>query len=187
MATEESIDYGPLSGLIGTWQGDKGMDRAPEPDGEENSPYYETIRFEGCGTVSNAESQTLAVVRYHQVVSRQSDNQVFHDEVGYWMWDAATQTVMHSLAIPRAVCLLAGGEYQDSGSTGAVELNVAAKLGDPDWNIAQSPFMRDNARTVEFRHQVRIEGDQLSYHETTMVEIYGKSFEHTDANELVRQ
>ncbi len=36
----DAIDFGPLTGLIGTWVGDKGVDRAPEPDGEERSPYY---------------------------------------------------------------------------------------------------------------------------------------------------
>ncbi len=63
---------------------------------------------------------------------------------------------------------------------------MAAKLGDPDWGIVQSPFMRDNASTVAFRHEVTIDGDQLSYAETTSLEIYGRRFEHTDQNELVR-
>ena len=40
--------------------------------------------------------------------------------------------------------------------------------------------------TIEFRHQIRLEGDRLSYSETTVVEIYGKTFDHTDENELSR-
>ena len=104
------------------------------------------------------------------------------------MWDSNTRTIMPSLTIPRGVCLLAGGQYpQRSAQSTLVGLVVAAKLGDPDWGIIQSPFMRDNARTVEFRHTLCIEGDRLSYRETTIVEIYGKTFEHTDTNELVRQ
>ena len=39
MIDEEYIDYGPLALLIGTWEGDKGVDIAPEPDGTENNPY----------------------------------------------------------------------------------------------------------------------------------------------------
>jgi hypothetical protein len=54
----DDIDYGPLAALVGTWQGDKGMDVAPEPDGTEENPYYETIVFEAAGDVSNAETQT---------------------------------------------------------------------------------------------------------------------------------
>jgi hypothetical protein len=177
-----AIDYGPLRGLIGIWNGDKGMDIAPEPDGREENPYFETITFEAAGDVTNAESQTLAIVRYHQVVSRKSNGQVFHDEIGYWLWDSATGAVMHSLAIPRAVCVLAGGKASTSGNT--TKLDVAAKLGDPDWSIIQSPFMRDKARTIEFSHHVEVSGNQLSYAETTILEIYGKTFEHTDENVL---
>ncbi len=68
MSESIAVDYGPLAPLIGTWKGDKGMDVAPEPDGAEDSPYYETIIFEDIGVVTNAERQDLAVLRYHQVV-----------------------------------------------------------------------------------------------------------------------
>lgn len=181
------IDYGPIAGLIGKWQGDKGLDVAPEPEGKEENPYFETIIFDAVGDVTNAGKQTLAIIRYHQVVSRNSDKQVFHDEIGYWIWDAAAATVIHSLTIPRAVSVLAGGTV-DPGWKGKspIALDVSARENDPNWGILQSPFMRDNARTTKFRHHVEINGDQLSYHETTVLEIYGKTFEHTDGNELKR-
>ena len=124
-----ATDWGPLAGLIGTWKGDKGLDVAPEPDGSEESPYYETIVFEAVGNVGNAEIQVLATVRYLQIVRRKSDDEVFHDPTGYWMWDAAAGTVMQSLTIRRAVCVLAGGEHSGSVDAGkSVCLKVAAKL-----------------------------------------------------------
>lgn len=181
----DGVDYGPLSGLAGTWQGHKGLDVAPEPDGIEESPYFETITFEAIGDATNAESQTLAVVRYQQIVSRRSNGEVFHDQTGYWMWDAAQGVVAQSIAIPRAVCVLAGGRWAATGGS-AVEISVAARLGDPDWGIVQSPFMRDNASTTAFEHTLKLDGDTLSYRETTHLEIYGRSFDHTDANELTR-
>lgn len=46
--------------------------------------------------------------------------------------------------------------------------------------------MRDNARTVEFRHTIKVDGDKLTYKETTVLDIYGKTFDHTDENELTR-
>ena len=49
MGESVDIDYGPLQGLIGDWQGDKGLDVAPEPDGAENNPYYETVVFTAIG------------------------------------------------------------------------------------------------------------------------------------------
>ncbi len=181
------IDFGPLAALIGTWKGDKGRDVAPEPDGTEENLYRETLTFEPVGDVTNAERQKLVVVRYLQVVHRKSDNKAIHNELGYWMWDGETKIVMHSLVIPRAVCALAGGTVTSSGvPAGAVTLEVVARQDDPDWGIIQSPFMRDQARTVEFRHKIQVDGDRLSYAETTVVEIYGKTFDHTDENELTR-
>lgn len=97
------VDFGPLTGLIGRWAGDKGSDVAPEPDGSEESPYYETILFSAAGNVENTESQELVAVHYHQIVSRKSNDEVFQNETGYWMWDATQGVVMHSLTIPRAV------------------------------------------------------------------------------------
>ena len=64
---------------------------------------------------------------------------------------------------------------------------MRAALGDADWPIAQSPFMRDRASTTAFTHEVRLDGNRLVYAETTTVAIYGeKDFAHTDANELNR-
>jgi len=185
--TEQSVDYGPLAPLIGTWTGDKGMDVAPEPNGKEESPFYETIDFEAAGDVDNAEEQELAAVRYHQVVRRKSNDEIFHDQIGYWLWDAAAGQVMQSLAIPRAVCLVAGGRHTGDPKGGEpVQFAGAARLGDPDWRIVQSPFMRDKASTLSFEHRLTVKGDRLTYKETTMLAIYGRSFEHTDENELVR-
>lgn len=188
MTGKPEIDYGPLTGLIGTWEGDKGMDVAPEPDGSEESPYFETIVFEAAGGVENAEIQRLAVVRYHQVVRRKSDGEVFHDQVGYWTWDAAEGVLAQSLTIPRAVCVLAGGKHPGApAGGGAVTLEVSAERGGADWGIVESPFMRDTASTMAFEHTLTVEGDRLTYAETTQLRIYGRDFAHTDTNELTRK
>jgi hypothetical protein len=158
---------------------------APEPDGSEESPYYETIEFTPVGDAENAESQVLAVVRYQQIVSRKSNAEVFHDQTGYWMWNSSTGRVMQSLTIPRAVCVLAGGEA--SGGGGKTTLSVKAAMDDPDWGVIQSPFMRDNARTLSFSHDLTVGADTLSYSETTVLEIYGRRFDHTDRNDLQRK
>jgi len=176
----DATDYRPLQALIGTWEGDKGMDISPEPDGSEENPYYESLTFFAAGDVENAESQTLAILRYHQVVRRKSNDEVFHDQTGYWTWDAREGLLMQSIVIPRAVCVLAGGHYTEAGSP--VKLVVSAKLDDPDWGM--SPFMRDHAKTVAFHHELSVGNGRLSYSETTSLEIYGRSFEHTDENQL---
>jgi len=48
------------------------------------------------------------MVWYHQEVKRMYTGGVFHDEVGYWIWDANSKTIMRSFTIPRAV---AGGFF----------------------------------------------------------------------------
>lgn len=185
MSEEDIVNYGPLSLLIGTWQGDRGMDIAPEPDDVEKSPYYETITYEAAGDVTNAEEQVLAVVRYHQVVSRKSTGKVFHDQVGYWMWDSATNVVMHSLVIPRATAVIAEGSATEAN--GEVTLSVKTLNQEGVNNIAESMFMADKARTIGFSMELKVSKDQLSYNETTLLDIYGKkSFEHTDRNKLTR-
>ena len=179
------VDYGPLTNLIGSWEGDKGLDVAPEPDGSAGSPFFETLEFTACGTAENAESQELAVVRYQQTVSRKANREVFHDQAGYWMWDPSTRVVMQSLTIPRAVCVLAGGGAVEND--GLITLEVHAAMDDPDSGVIQSPFMRDNARTVSFSHRLTVGNDSMSYSETTVLDIYRRKFDHTDANELHRK
>jgi len=183
----ETVDYGPLAPLLGTWQGDKGLDVAPEPEGSEESPYFETIVFEPAGAVENAESQNLAAVRYHQVVSRKADGKVFHDQVGYWTWDAEAGVVVQSVTIPRGVSVLAGGKLAPASEAGSpLHLEVSARADDPDWSLVQAPFMRDNASTLAFQHHLEVDGGALSYRETTTLMIYGRTFEHSDRNELQR-
>lgn len=182
------IDYGPLKGLIGTWSGDKGIDIAPEEDGTiEENPYFETIEFKEGGDLKNAGRQHLVMLSYHQVVTRKSTNEVFHDEVGYWIWDAAAKIVMRSFTIPRGVAVVAGGTFDpDLTETEETIFRVSAKAIGTSWGIAQSSFMAENAKTIAFESELILKGDRLSFSQLTTLEIYGKEFPHTDKNELTR-
>ena len=124
-------------------------------------------------------------MRYHQQVHRLSDAKALHDEIGYWMWDGAEQIIMHSLTIPRAVCILAGATYAPSpATTERIELKVSARIDDPDGSIIQSPFMRDKAKTIGFEHQINVDSTSLTYKQTMVLDIYGKIFDHRDENTL---
>ena len=186
--TIDGINYGPLAALVGTWEGGKGVDVSPEPDGEERSPYYETIVFEAAGDVTNAESQTLSVVRYHQVVSRKSDDEVFHDQMGYWLWDPADNTIVESFTIPRGVAVVAGGTLAAPTAAGQeLVFQVAADAGSSEWGVAQAAFMFKQAKTTAFTHTLTVNGDQMKYSQTTVLDIYNKkSYDHTDLNTLHR-
>ena len=181
----QEYDYGPLKLLIGKWEGDKGMDIAPDPSGTEENPYSETIVFEGIGDVNNAKKQNLTIVRYHQVVKRKSNDQVFHDQIGYWLWDKEGQTIMHSYTIPRGVCVIAGGFFEGDVDAEEITLEVEAKQGD-DWGIIEQPFMQMNASTKEFKQKMVVTKDKLIFSESTLLSIYGTAFDHTDDNTLTR-
>ncbi|MEE9607980.1 MAG: heme-binding beta-barrel domain-containing protein [Myxococcota bacterium] len=137
-------------------------------------------------TSQRRERETLAIVRYHQVVTRKSNDEVFHDQIGYWTWDPATRMIAQSVNIPRVVAVLAGGSFEGDASGSEVVLDVYAKKGDPDWGIIESPFMRDNASTVALEHRLDVSGDCMSYSETTSLDIYGRKFDHNDTKKLTR-
>lgn len=184
----DGVNYGPLAALIGVWKGDKGVDRAPEPDGEERNPYYETLTFEAAGDVTNAEEQTLAVVHYKQVVSRKSNDEVFHHQVGYWLWDSADNTIVETFTIPRAVAVVAGGKLaQPADLEAELVFDVSADATSPEFGIVQAPFMYNKAKTTAFTHTITVQGDEMRYSETTVLDIYDKtSYDHKDVNTLQR-
>ncbi|WP_231871174.1 heme-binding beta-barrel domain-containing protein [Halioglobus sp. HI00S01] len=180
----DGVDYGPLHQLIGTWWGDRGLDVAPEPDGEDKHAYYDQIVFTPAGAAENAEEQNLVCVKYHQVVRKRNKGTIFHDQIGHWMYEPGSGMIMHSLTIPRAVCVLAGGELQQAGEE--TIFDVTATQGSETFGIVQSPFMLEKAKTTAFKMTMKVSGDELVYEEITSLDIYGRQFEHTDGATLHR-
>ncbi|HRP68708.1 MAG TPA: heme-binding beta-barrel domain-containing protein [Turneriella sp.] len=179
------VFFGPLFPLIGTWTGDKGMDISPEPEGEEHSPYFETITIEPVGDAVNAEEQKLVVLSYKQVVCRKSNGEVFHHQLGYWYYEKKTNEIFYSLSIPRAVSVLAKGNAQTKGNQ--VDFFVEAKKEDPNFGVLETPFMSAKASTRGFTLKVNVDGDTMRYTMNTALSIYDRSFDHTDENTLTRK
>lgn len=183
----DGIDYGPLALLVGQWEGDKGVDKAPEPVGEERNLYYETMMFEAIGDVTNANEQVLSVLRYHQVVYRKTNGKAFHNETGYLSWDLATGVILQSFSIPRGVAVVAaGGVGSDPKAPNATVIDLHAALDKPEGGIAQSAYMSAKAKTLAFSRKLTVEGDSLIYSESTLLDIYGRQYDHTDMNRLKR-
>ena len=181
----DEIDYGPLAQLIGKWVGNKGLDNAPDANANSDKTMFtDEIVFTVAGSAENAEEQNLVSIKYHHVVRKLEDGHIFHDQIGHWIYEKSTNIIMHSLSIPRAVCLLAGGEYQESNDESIFD--VEANAGSQTYGIVQSPFMLEKAKTKVFKMNLSVKGNELSYREVMSLHIYGKDFEHTDKSTLFR-
>ncbi len=183
--TINDIDYGPLAQLLGKWVGNKGQDNAPDAQGNpDKTAFTDEITFTPAGSAENAEEQNLVSIKYHHVVRKLKNGHIFHDQIGHWIYEKSTNVIMHSLSIPRGVCLLAGGIYQETN--GKSLFNVSANADSQEYGIVQSPFMFKKAKTKTFTMNLSVDGDELHYHETMLLHIYGKDFEHTDQSTLLR-
>ena len=179
----DGVDYGPLYHLIGKWIGDKGLDIAPDANCDpDKSAYTDEITFLPSGPAENAEEQQLVSIRYRHVVRKKSTRNIFHDQIGHWLFEQNTGLIMHSLSIPRGVSILAGGACTNDNE--GTHFKVAADTENNDFGILQSPFMKQKARTNSFSMEMTVKGNRLAYKEVMQLSIYGKSFEHVDKSTL---
>ncbi len=181
----DGVDYGPLAQLIGRWSGNKGIDKAPDNQANvDESQFTDEMTFSIAGSAENAEEQALVALKYHHVVRRAKNGLIFHDQIGHWIYEPATGVIMHSLTIPRGVCVLAGGQYQERD--GDSVFVVEAQAGSETYGIVQSPFMSEKAKTHAFTMMLTVNDNELSYHEIMSLHIYGKDFKHEDRSTLHR-
>lgn len=181
----DGVDYGPLAQLLGKWVGNKGLDIAPDNKAQEDrSAFTDEMTFTISGPAENAEEQQLVSVKYHHVIRRSENGAIFHDQIGHWIYEPSTGVIMHSLSIPRGVCLLAGGKFEQHDDSSIFLVN--ARSGDDDFGISQSPFMMNKAKTTAFEMKLTVQGNQLNYREVISLHIYGNDFEHVDQSSLQR-
>ena len=185
--TEQEADpnglanLGPLARLAGIWEsGHTGADVNPKAEGPEHRVYRERIEMHPIDPQANGP-QLFYGLRYHVHIVRPGEVETFHDQVGYWLWEPATKTVIQMLAIPRAQVALAIGFAEPDARD--FEL-IAGERG-----ICSGPFIERAFRTVEFRIRIKIgPGDTWSYDEDTVLQIKDRAelFHHRDRNTLVR-
>ena len=185
--TDFDQNLGPLARLAGTFEGDKGGDVAPSvPDrGVAKSPYRERVVFEPIGRVDNHE-QILYGLRYATTAWRIGADEPFHEEVGYWLWDATREEVLRCFIVPRGMSVVVGGSAKaDAGS-----FELAAELGSQTFGICSNPFLDAEFKTVRYTLKVTVHGpDSWSYEEDTVMQVKGQDelFHHTDACILIRR
>ncbi len=177
-------NLGPLTGMAGIWEGARGFDVNPKPDGPRRQTYVEHIELQPIDPQANGP-QLFYGLRYHTHVVKPNEVETYHDQVGYWLWEPATGTLVHTLAIPRAQVALAIGR----ATANARSFEVAARRGSTENGICSTAFLEHAFTTIEFSIKVSVNGDGTwSYEEDTVLMVKGKSepFHHTDRNTLTR-
>ncbi len=183
ISSEDLQALGPLAALLGEWTGEKGHDRAPSSSrGVANSPFREHMRFEFTGRVDNHE-QILFGLRYATTAWRVGEPDPFHEELGYWMWDAKESQVMRCFMVPRGMTILAGGTVEAN----AKRIKLTAKLGSPTYGICSNIFLDREFQTVGYSLDLKIiDSHSIQYDEVVELKVKGQTeiFMHTDRNTL---
>ena len=175
-------NLGPLTAMAGIWEGERGLDVKPKAEGPKKQVYVERIELQPIDPQTNGP-QLLYGLRYHVHITKPDQVKTYHDQVGYWLWEPATQTVIHTLNIPRGQIAMAGGTVAPN----AKEFELVARQDDPCFGISSAPFLEHAFKTVEFRIKVFFNDDGTwGYDEDTVMLIQGQNepFHHTDRNIL---
>lgn len=177
-------EWGPLAALAGEWEGDQGLDVSyHNVEGEVGeTKYREKVTLKPFGPVDNG-NQHLYGLDYRMAAWREGEENPFHTEVGYWLWDAATKQVMRCFMVPRGSTVLAGG----TAEANATSFTMSATVGDCTYGILSNKYLDENARSTEYTCTVTVNGDSFSYDETTTyTHAKGGVIAHTDRNTLRR-
>ncbi len=185
MTPPKPEDLGPLAPLVGTWEGSKGLDVSFHNDDGTiaDTAFRERVTFSPFGPVDNGE-QCLYGLDYRMAAWRGDEEDPFHTEVGYWLWDAANGQVMRCFMVPRGSTLIAGGD----ATPGSKSFTMRAELGSPTYGILSNVWLDKNAKTTAYEVTITIGDDEWSYDETTTVD-HARCAEpvaHTDRNTLRR-
>ncbi len=177
-------NLGPLRGMAGIWEGARGLDVKPKVEGPKKQAFVERIELQPLDPATNGP-QLFYGLRYFTHIVKPDQVKTYHEQVGYWLWEPATGTVIHTLTIPRGQVAMAVGK----ASADSKSFELVAKQGDASFGILSAPFLEYAFKTIEFRIKVTINADGTwAYDEDTVMMIRGKSepFHHTDRNMLTK-
>lgn len=175
-------NLGPLAPLAGIWEGERGLDIKPKADGPRKQAYVERIELQPIDPVTNGP-QLFYGLRYLIMVNKPEQVKTYHEQVGYWLWEPATGTVIQTLAIPRGQIAMAAAVV----AADAKQFELVARQESDTYGIRSNPFLEYGFKTVEYRIKVTINEDGTwGYEEDTVMMIRGQqeAFHHVDRNLL---
>jgi len=177
-------NLGPLRPMAGVWRGAKGWDVNPKAAGPVTQAFVEHIELQPIDPQTNGP-QLFYGLRYHQHIVKPGEVETYHDQIGYWLWEPATGSIIQTLAIPRGQTAMAVGHASPDATT----FELVATHGTQTYGICSNPFLEYAFKTIEFRIKVAINDDGTwSYDEDTVLMIRGRDepFHHTDRNRLTK-
>ena len=139
-------NLGPLRPMAGVWEGIKGADQHPIDGGAEADSFVEHYELQPIDFQTNGP-QIFFGLQYHTRIVRPGEVAMFHQQVGFWLWEPNTHTVVLTLAIPRGQVALASGQCDPD----ATAFEVTAERGLTTYGIASNPFLDHNFTTTHFR------------------------------------
>jgi hypothetical protein len=177
-------NLGPLRPMAGVWEGRKGDDKHPVVSGSQRSIFVEHYELYPIDFQTNGP-QIFYGLRYHTNVREVGLPAMFHDQVGYWLWEPLANAVTLTLGIPRGQALIAMGHAE----TDATDFELTATAGSDVNGIVSNPFLDRAFHTSRYRIHVSINGDDTwTYEEEGTLDITGRDapVHHTDRNTLSR-
>jgi hypothetical protein len=177
-------NLGPLSGIAGIWTGSRSLDINPKAAGPERQVFVECSELQPIDPQTNGP-QLLYGLRYHTRIVKPGEIETYHDQVGYWLWEPATGTLIQTLTIPRGQTALAMGH----AAKDATSFELLATRGSTVNGICSGPFLEYAFKTVEYRITVTINPDgSWAYDEDTVLMVHGRAepFHHTDRSILTK-
>lgn len=180
---------GPLTPLVGEWEGDVGVDLSYHNKDDETSKttYFERTWFRPIPIQENGQ-QSMEGLTYQSTAWRHGEEAMdpFHDEVGYLLWDKKNGQVIRSVVFGRGIAILAGADAKARDR----ELHFKATPGDPCYGILQNKYLLGRAELKSFQSTVKFNDDGTFTHSSDIVlklgAMGGIEMHHTDINTLHR-
>ncbi len=178
---------GPLTPLVGEWEGNAGVDVSYHNNDDETSKtsYFEKAWFKPIPTQQNGK-QFLEGLAYKSIAWRHGEEAMnpFHDESGFLLWDKTRGMVIRTVVFGRGIAIQAGAQAGPRDK----EIRFKATQGDASFGILQNPYLMERAEMTNFESVFKFNDDGTFTHSSDitmkLAALDGLEMHHTDINTL---
>jgi len=178
---------GPLTPLVGEWEGNVGVDLSYHNKEDETSKtmYFEKASFKPIPIQENGH-QAMEGLAYKSTAWRHGEEAMdpFHDEVGFLLWDRVNGQVIRSVVFGRGIAIQAGADAQLFDK----EIHFKATPGDPCYGILQNKYLLGRAELKSFESTFTFNDDGTFTHSSDIIlklgALGGIEMHHTDVNTM---